>query len=138
MTDPGVIRVAQHIAHPPSRVWAAVSEPALLERWWASGDIRPVIGHRFALDMGGFGAQECEVRAVDPGRMISYSFGEGMLDTVITWTVEAEGDGTLLSLEHAGFDMDSEMGRQAHQGMSAGWPQILRGIEPALAEGSSA
>ncbi len=134
MTTPDVpvIRCDQFIAHPPAAVWKALTDPELHARWWAAGDVRPVVGHRFTLDMGGFGHQECEVLAVDPERMISYSFAPGTLDTTVTWRIEAEGTGSRLFLEHAGFDLDAPLGRQAYEGMGRGWPAILARVEPAL------
>lgn len=133
MTEPGRIQLEQLIAHPPHRVWAALTDPALHAKWWAAGDVRPVVGHRFTLDMGRWGQQSCEVLAVEPERLLSYSFAPGTLDTVITWRLRPEGKGTLLTLEHTGFDLDSPLGRQALQGMGSGWPAILRRIDAALA-----
>lgn len=134
MGEPGIIRLTQHIGFPPDQVWAALTDPALVERWWAKGDIRPVVGHRFTLDMGAFGQQSCRVLSVRPNKEFSYSFGEGMLDTTITWTLEGEAGGTVLTLTHAGFDLASPMGGQAYQGMSGGWPQLLPRIEAVLTE----
>ena len=31
----------------PSTVWKALTEPELLARWWAPGDVRPVVGHNY-------------------------------------------------------------------------------------------
>lgn len=134
MTEAGEIRLSQPIAYPPSSVWTALTDPAVHSVWFAPGDIRPVVGHRFTLDMGPFGDTPCEVLAVEPERVISYSFGAGPFSTTITWRLEPSDGGTLLSLEHAGFDLDSDMGKQAFQGMGAGWPEILTRIEPALAD----
>lgn len=134
MTEPGVIRLSQYIPHAPSRVWAALTEPELHAKWWAAGDVRPVVGHRFTLDMGHFGHQPCEVLAVQHERLLSYTFAPGTLDTTITWRLEPEGDGTRLHLEHAGFDLDSPLGRSAFQGMGSGWVTVLEGIDAALAE----
>jgi uncharacterized protein YndB with AHSA1/START domain len=71
---------------------------------------------------------------VDPGRLISYSFAEGTLDTTITWRLEPEGTGTRLFLEHAGFDPDSPISQKALHGMGNGWPALLARIEPSLDE----
>ena len=125
-TDPTTIRCDQFIAHPPAVVWKALTEPDLHARWWAAGDVRPVVGHRFTLDMGSWGQQPCEVLAVEPERMIQYSFAEGSLDTTITWRLEPEGTGTRLLLEHAGFDPDSPLGQSARNGMGSGWPALLK------------
>ncbi|MFD0277451.1 SRPBCC domain-containing protein [Kitasatospora sp. NPDC127111] len=131
--DPTTIRCDQFIAHPPSAVWRALTDPDLHAKWWAAGDVRPVVGHRFTLDMGPWGQQACEVLAVEPERLLRYSFAPGSLDTTITWQLLPEGTGTRLLLEHAGFDLDSPLGKAALDGMGRGWPDVLRRIEPVLA-----
>ncbi|BFU42464.1 SRPBCC family protein [Krasilnikovia sp. MM14-A1004] len=115
------IECDQFIARAPAAVWRALTEPELLARWWAQGDIKPVVGHRFTLDMGEWGMQRCEVVAVEPERLLTYTFAEGVLDTTITWRLEPEGAGTRLFLEHSGFAPDSP----ALKGMGNGWPGIL-------------
>ncbi|HTP10257.1 MAG TPA: SRPBCC domain-containing protein [Anaerolineae bacterium] len=133
MTQLRNIQLEQFIHHSPARVWQALTDPALLARWWAAGDVRPVVGHRFTLDMGApFGQQPCEVLAVEPNRLFSYAFASGTLNTIVTWRLEPEGNGTRLFLEHAGFDLDSPIGPMAFNGMGAGWPAILTRIEPLL------
>ncbi|WP_306204203.1 SRPBCC family protein [Actinoplanes sp. RD1] len=120
------IELDQFIARPPAAVWRALTEPELLARWWAEGDIKPVEGHRFTLDMGSWGKQQCEILAVDPGRMLRFLFAEGVLDTTITWRLEAEGTGTRLFLTQAGFPDE-----RSFTGMSRGWPAVLTRIEAA-------
>jgi uncharacterized protein YndB with AHSA1/START domain len=125
MSAPGMIHLEQVYPHPPSAVWRALTEPELHARWWAAGDVRPIVGHRFTLDMGQFGKQPCEVIAVEHERLLSYRFATGSLDTTVTWRLSAEGAGTRLSLTHEGFDLDSPMGRAAWEGMQRGWPAVL-------------
>ena len=76
-TERGVIRLSQFINHPPAKVWKALTDPEIHARWWAAGDVKPVVGHRFTLDMGAWGKQPCEVLAVEPERLLSYSFAPG-------------------------------------------------------------
>jgi uncharacterized protein YndB with AHSA1/START domain len=133
VTEPGTIHRDQFLSHPPARVWQALTDPELHARWWAAGDVRPVVGHRFTLDMGSWGQQPCEVLEVVPERLLRYSFAEGSLDSTLTWRLEPEGTGTRLFLEHSGLDLDSPMGRQAFEGMGRGWPGILRNMDKALA-----
>ncbi|MGA5301825.1 SRPBCC family protein [Nucisporomicrobium flavum] len=114
------IELDQFIARAPDVVWRALTEPELLARWWATGDIKPIVGHRFTLDMGSWGQQPCEVLEVQAGRLLRYTFAEGTLDTTITWRLVPEGDGTRLFLEHAGFTDE-----RAFRGMGGGWPTIL-------------
>jgi uncharacterized protein YndB with AHSA1/START domain len=132
MTNVAVIHVKRRSAHPPAAVWRALTDPELHARWWAAGDVRPVVGHRFELDMGQWGKQACEVLAVEPERLLRYSFAAGTLDTIITWRLAPDGDGTLLTLTQEGFDPDSPLGRQALEGMRAGWPGVLARLERVL------
>jgi uncharacterized protein YndB with AHSA1/START domain len=135
MTQLRDIHLEQFIAQPPARVWQALTDPTLLAQWWAAGDVRPVVGHHFTLDMGApFGQQACEVLAVDKERLFSYTFAPGTLNTIITWRLQPEGAGTRLFLDHVGFDLDSPIGPMAFNGMSAGWPNILPRIEPVLSK----
>ncbi|MFD9127431.1 SRPBCC domain-containing protein [Kitasatospora sp. NPDC059571] len=133
MTEPDTIRCDRFLPHPPAAVWRALTDPELQARWWAAGDVKPVVGHRFALDMGPWGSQQCEVTAVEEERLLRYTFAEGSLDTTITWRLVPEGRGTRLLLEHAGFDLDSPMGRTALDGMGRGWPGVLGRLEVVLA-----
>ena len=130
-TERAVIRLEQHYDHPPAAVWRALTDPELHARWWAAGDVKPVVGHRFELDMGQWGKQPCEVVAVEPERLFSYRFATGRLDTIITWRLAPEGTGTRLELTHEGFDLDS-LSRQAFEGMKKGWPAVLERLAGAL------
>jgi len=133
MTEPDLIRCDQFIARPPEAVWQALTDPELHAQWWAAGDVRAEVGHRFTLDMGPWGQQDCQVIAVEPGRLLCYSFEGGGLATTITWRLEPEGVGTRLFLHHEGFDLDSPLGRKALDGMGSGWPQVLARLGKLLA-----
>jgi uncharacterized protein YndB with AHSA1/START domain len=120
------IHVDQFVARPPAVVWRAISEPDLLARWWAAGDVRPAVGHRFTLDMGPWGQVPCEVTEVDPERLLAYRFGDAW---TLTWRLVAEGTGTRLFLDHAGIDPDDPMGRNALDRMGPGWrDEVLPGL----------
>jgi uncharacterized protein YndB with AHSA1/START domain len=119
------IELDQFIERPPAAVWRALTEPGLMARWWAEGDIKPVVGHRFTLDMGPWGPQECEILEVEPERLLRYTFAEHSLGSTLTFRLEPEGDGTRLFFEHAGLDPDSEAGRNALENMGNGWPRVL-------------
>ena len=124
MTLP-VIRLDRAYSHPPAAVWQALTDPELHARWWAAGDVQPIVGHKFHLDMGKWGLQPCVVLEVQPQRMIKYLFATGTLNTTITWLLEPEGAGTRLTLTHEGFNLDTPMGRFAYEGMGSGWPSVL-------------
>jgi uncharacterized protein YndB with AHSA1/START domain len=132
MTQRQTIEVDHFYSHAPAAVWKALTDPALHARWWAAGDVRPVVGHRFDLDMGQWGKQPCEVLEVEAERLLKYRFAAGTLDTTITWRLIPEGAGTRLRLTQEGFDLDSPFGRRAFEGMKPGWPQVLARLEAVL------
>ncbi len=119
------VQIDHYYAHPPSAVWRALTDPVLHAKWWAAGDVKAEVGHRFELDMGAWGKQPCEVIEVEPERLLKYLFSAGRLNTTITWRLSVEGAGTRLSLTHEGFDLDSPMSRAAFEGMKPGWPTVL-------------
>jgi uncharacterized protein YndB with AHSA1/START domain len=125
MTKRESLRLEHHYTHPPQAVWRVLTDPALHARWWAPGDVRPIVGHRFELDMGQWGKQPCEVIAGDEPHLLRYRFAIGSLDTIITWELVPEAGGTRHVLTHEGFDVDSPLGRQALEGMGKGWPGLL-------------
>lgn len=132
MSKPATIRIEHVYRQPPAKVWRALTDPALIARWWAAGDVRAEVGHRFELDMGRWGLQPCEVLAVEPERLFRYRFAQPTLDTIITFELAPEGTGTRLTLTHEGFDLDAPMSRAAFEGMKPGWPGILEKIEATI------
>jgi len=132
MSDVPVIKLRHVYKHPVSAVWKALTTPELHAKWWAAGDVRPVVGHKFDLDMGNFGKQACEVLKVEHEKLIQYRFSAGFLNTLITWELSPENGGTRLTLTHEGFNLDSPLGRQAFEGMKNGWPAVLTRMDQAL------
>ncbi|MDH6282014.1 uncharacterized protein YndB with AHSA1/START domain [Rhodococcus sp. LBL1] len=114
----GTVSVDQFIAAPPAKVWRALTEPELLAKWWVPGDVEATVGHRFHLEMPGFGSIPCTVTEVEPYKRFVYSFnGHWML----TWRLVEEGHGTRLLLDHTGFELDDKREKGAYENMGIGW-----------------
>ncbi|MFW0793212.1 SRPBCC domain-containing protein [Gordonia sp. CPCC 205515] len=122
------IHVDQFIAASPETVWRTLTEPELLARWWVAGNVAPVVGHEFTLDMPGFGLQPCRVVEVEKPTRFVYTFTDNW---TLTWTLAAEGAGTRLFLEHSGFDLDDPRMANALRHMGPGWRDT---VLPRLAE----
>ncbi|WP_205687808.1 SRPBCC family protein [Ciceribacter ferrooxidans] len=45
------VTVEQVIKASPARVWERISTPDGIARWWRPGNIAPVEGHEFTMDM---------------------------------------------------------------------------------------
>lgn len=109
-------------SHPPARVWRALTDPARVSRWlMPATPFELVVGATFSLDAGQWGPIACELVAVEPERRLSYTWRNSALDTVVTYTLEPDGDGTRLHFEHAGFDLNNPQAAFAFQSMGGGW-----------------
>ena len=140
MTERGVIRADQYLSHPPVRVWRALTDAELLARWFMPNDFKPVPGHRFTFhtkprpEHGFDGVVHCEVLAIEPEHRLRLAWCGGRLDTTVTWTLVAEGHGTRLFVEHAGFDPDDPAQQVAFRVMGGGWrSHVLRALADLLA-----
>ncbi|WP_432489614.1 SRPBCC family protein [Kineococcus sp. SYSU DK018] len=125
------ICVDQYFPHPPTKLWRALTSPDLMAQWLMPNDFEPVVGHRFSfrarpVPRTGFsGAITCQVLEVDPPRRLKISWADAADDsavaTEVCWTLQAEGRGTRLLLEHSGFDPDDPTQQLARRFMGSGW-----------------
>jgi len=120
-------------------VWRALTTAELIARWLMPNDFEAVVGKRFTFTtrpIGDWdGVVHCEVREVVPLKRLVYSWVGGTdsnngksnyasrLDSVVTWTLQAEGSGTRLRMVHSGFR--SPGNDFAYDTMSGGWSRIM-------------
>jgi uncharacterized protein YndB with AHSA1/START domain len=121
--------VEREFAHPPEKLWRALTQPHLIEAWLMKNDFLPDVGRRFTL-RGDWGSVDCEVRAVEPQRELAYTWAAMGVDTVVTWTLTPTGTGTRLRMEQMGFQPGQD---QAYQGAQYGWNNFFGALEQVLA-----
>jgi uncharacterized protein YndB with AHSA1/START domain len=121
--------VEREIPFPPEKIWRALTQPHLIEEWLMKNDFKPVVDHRFNL-RADWGAVDCQVRAVEPNKTLSYTWGAYGLESVVTWTLTPTSKGTHLRMEQSGFRPDQQ---QAYQGAKGGWQQFFAALEQLLA-----
>ena len=122
------VTVDQPIAASPNRVWERISTPQGIAQWWRPGDIAPLVGHEFQMQMGKWGDVRCRVIAVEVNRKLAYTFA----DFELHWSILPTETGCILRLEHRGFDLNNPEHRFTYENMGPGWRDI---ILPNLAEG---
>ena len=128
-TETRSVTVEREIAHPPEKIWRALTQPHLIEEWLMKNDFKPVVGHRFDL-RADWGAVECQVVEVEQDKALSYTWGDHVLKTVVTWTLTPTDTGTHLRMVQTGFQPDQP---RYYHGARAGWPQFFASLEAVLA-----
>lgn len=123
------VTVEREIAHPPEKIWRALTQPHLMGEWLMKNDFVPVAGHRFTLS-GEWGSVDCKVLEIEPNRLLSYTWHALGLESVVTWTLSPSDGGTHLRMDQAGFRPDQE---QAYQGAKFGWRNFFAALEQLLA-----
>jgi uncharacterized protein YndB with AHSA1/START domain len=122
--------IEKEFAHPPEKVWRALTQGALIKEWLMDNDFQPVVGHKFsfrATPVGTWsGVIESQVLVVEPNQKLSYSWGTLGVDTAVTWTLAATRTGTLLRMEQSGFGPEQDAN---YKGAKYGWTKFIGNME---------
>jgi uncharacterized protein YndB with AHSA1/START domain len=132
--------VEREVPYPPEKIWRALTQPHLIEEWLMKNEFKPIVGHRFNLRIDPQPNRtfvfDCEVLAVEPNRMLSYTWnspGDEAADglrSAVTWTLTPTGTGTHLRMEQSGFRPDQP---RYYGGAKGGWHQFFANLEQVLA-----
>ena len=131
--------VERMFAHPPEKLWRALTESPLLAQWMMSNDFEPAVGRRFQFHTepkpNWNGVVDCEVLIVDPLRRLSYNWGvggsESGLQWVVLWTLTPAEGGTHLRMEQSGFSPDQ---KSNYHGAKYGWHKFFGNLERLIGE----
>ncbi|MEU3918303.1 SRPBCC family protein [Streptomyces sp. NPDC029004] len=93
------LRMERRLAHPPQRVWDAITQPAHLAQWFPSEmtvDLRPggTVGFLFPGDSEP--AMTGKVTDAHEPHVFAFTWGEDHL----RWEITPDGEGSLLTLTH--------------------------------------
>lgn len=134
------VHIERTLAAAPDRVYAAWTDPAIMQRWLCPNPDLPldvtahaVVGGRYRVDMGG-GRYVVEgvYTALEPGRLVEltwrWTHEDGPASTVRVELSEAPGGGTRLVLRQTGLPSADDA-----DGHREGWRlslDRLAGLEP--------
>jgi len=122
--------IEKEMAHPPQKIWRALTQGPLIKEWLMDNDFQPVVGHKFNFrstpNPHWDGIIHSEVLEVEPHRKLSYTWNSLGLVTVVVFTLTATGTGTLLRMEQSGFRADQN---DNYQGANYGWRKFVALLE---------
>lgn len=121
--------VEREFAHPPEKLWRALTTPHLMAEWLMESAFAPVVGTRFQF-RADWGTVDCEVRVVEPERRLAYTWDAYSLKSVVTFTLEPTAAGTRLRMEQTGFRPNQT---PFLEGARTGWPRFLDSLDALLA-----
>jgi uncharacterized protein YndB with AHSA1/START domain len=124
------VTVEREFAHPPEKIWRALTQPHLIEAWLMKNDFVPALKHRFKLSAD-WGSVDCEVLEIEPNRSLAYTWAAMGLDSVVTWTLTPAGAGTHLKVEQTGFQPGQDA---AYNGAKYGWNKFTTALDEVLAK----
>ena len=130
--DKWQLRVTRPLSHPVERVWRSIVDPEERQAWFPDTSIGDFdqLGAKLRFEHAGgmFESFYGEVLAVDPPRLVEFSWGTDL----IRIEIEPNDSGCVLTL----FDTIDEVGKAARDG--AGWHVCLDALEQSLDGGSAA
>jgi len=134
MGFPDRIERTVQLAHPPERVWAALTTAEGLAAWFgneATIDLRPGGAARMRWTEEGFTAQ-MRVERVEEPRVFGFTWGiyglpeDDPRRTYVEFTLEPVGAGTRLTVVESGFaQLPEDAHRKAYGGNAEGWAKEL-------------
>jgi uncharacterized protein YndB with AHSA1/START domain len=135
MGFPDRIERTVELAHPPAKVWAALTTAEGLGKWFGTSgaeiELRPGGSAWMRWDEEGFTA-DMRVERVEEPRVFGYTWHiyglpeDDPRRTYVEFTLEPSGAGTRLTVVESGFAQLSEDGyRKAFDGNTEGWAQEL-------------
>ena len=120
--------VEREFAHPPEKVWRALTQPEIMADWLMQSDFRLKVGHRFRFHAE-WGEIDCKVVEIEPQRSLSYTWNAFDVETVVTFTLEPTARGARLRMEQSGFRADQ---KQALGGAKGGWRAFFDNLQRTL------
>jgi uncharacterized protein YndB with AHSA1/START domain len=141
------IRLVKDYPHSPDKVWRAVTDPALIPLWTATGaggrteGFTTVVGTKFQFigkpKPGWNGVVDCEVLEVLEPTLLRWSWTDTSSGdtTQVVYRIEPHAGGTRFTYEHTGFTgvsgffMAQLLGHVRRKMLNQGLPAVLDDID---------
>jgi uncharacterized protein YndB with AHSA1/START domain len=123
--DGWALRFVRHLRHSPETVWATFTDPEQRAKWFPDrmdGELTPGATLRFITGLASIPEFSGNVLAVEPNRLLEFTWGEDTL----RFEIEPTDDGCVLTLR----DSIGELGKAGRDG--AGWHVCLEHLDALL------
>jgi uncharacterized protein YndB with AHSA1/START domain len=132
--DGVILSFDRRMDRPIETLWAVLTTPERLADWMGQAEIDLRVGGRFHLRWSnGQGSMDGVITALDPPRLFEHTWEEniGVPVSRVRWTLEPDGAGCRVRLEHVFTSVDD----RNLIGFAGGWEDFLD-IIPTVAGGS--
>jgi uncharacterized protein YndB with AHSA1/START domain len=129
-----VLRFERRLAHPPEKVFRAISDPAELRHWFPAtveAELRAGAPITFTFEDMDADAPGGAIVEVEPPKLLVYTWG----DDVLRWEIVPERDGCRLFFSHTLAEDGMSGGRPGAARNAAGWDVCLASLEARLGGG---
>lgn len=129
--------IKQHqFKHPIGQVWAAISLAEEISTWFIQADFKAEVGYQYT-----FTHEQTKIKGkvieVTPVTDLIYTWQiEGTdVETTVSWKLEENATGTLLTLEHAGISQyPGDTAVVMFNNFKGGWDSCVVNLEKYLSE----
>jgi uncharacterized protein YndB with AHSA1/START domain len=119
----------RHVNHPIQKVWKAISTGEHISNWWSKADFKPEPGYTYTLQWDPRPDWDGKLwgtvlEAEEPYKLVYTFYTRKMGNNppmTVTWELKEQGDGTLITLIHDGFDKLTEDMENQWLSVNGGW-----------------
>ena len=122
IADRSTLTFVRHLPGPIERVWAYLTDPKFLVKWFSDGAVANSVGGEVRFEIGATG----RITVYEPPHLLEYTWNEedasvgAVADALVRWELSEEGSGVRLTLIHSRLPENEVL---AH---GAGWHTFLQ------------
>jgi uncharacterized protein YndB with AHSA1/START domain len=127
-----VVAFARTIPYPVAKVWAGISDPAVLKNWLGNVEVEPKVGGAFVIRFRDMDVvMTGRITVFEPERVIEYTWREnsGASQSIVRWELAPATTGCALTLTHT---FPPEAVENDVLGYLGGWHEFLEAIPEAI------
>ncbi|MDN5205571.1 SRPBCC domain-containing protein [Fulvivirgaceae bacterium BMA10] len=131
-----IIKKEQFYQFPISDIWKAISEQEEISKWFIQADFKAEVGYRYTFTYEQTKVTG-EVLEADPVYNLVYTWVVGGTTTITTvrWSLKEQENGTMLTIEHSGFEgYPKESAVAMFSSSVQGWDAVCKELQHYLGE----